>query len=188
MLPPSPSARLRRQAILLILLIFTATACGDLSEDLVPPSVPPDLSTATPQALTEADAPSATEPEADLVATDPPPGESPAPGATEEIRPGDPPQEPPGPPVLPTSTPPASDEAWAREPAPRRAPVEVDEEFARSQDAFERQHTPTPLAEAEFADPDAPATPEAVAADHQRELAKVKFLDAEGWSAPAAQP
>jgi len=188
MLPPSPSARLRRQAILLILLIFTATACGDLSEDLVPPSVPPDLSTATPQALTEADAPSATEPEADLVATDPPPGESPAPGATEEIRPGDPPQEPPGPPVLPTSTPPASDDAWALEPAPRRAPVEVDEEFARSQAAFERQHTPAPLAEAELAHPDAPATPEAVAADHQRELAKVELLDAEGWSAPAAQP
>ena len=90
--------------------------------------------------------------------------------------------------MLPTSTPPASDEAWAREPAPRRAPVEVDEEFARSQDAFERQHTPTPLAEAELANSDAPATPDAVVADHQRELAKVKFLDAEGWSAPAAQP
>jgi len=167
-----------RRVPLLLLALLAAASCGDLHDGSTDLTATPTISSTRTEALTEAD----------LAAADPPPDESPAPGAVEELRPGDPPQEPPGPPVLPTSTPPASDEAWAREPAPRRAPVEVDEEFARSQDAFERQHTTAPLAEAELANSDAPATPDAVVADHQRELAKVKFLDAEGWSAPAAQP
>lgn len=168
---------------MLCMLLGTA-ACADVANEVdASASAPPAPQTRT-QALDEAPLATAAQP-AEAFPSDPPPDEAPAPTARQEdVRPGDSPQEPPAPPVLPTETPRASDEARERQPAPRRTPVEVDEAFARSQEAFERQELE--LANDPRADAADPTDP--VSEDARRELAKLEFMKAEGWLAPVTQP